>query len=134
MAKKYQKVLLPITGLILLGAHLLGSTGHAGMNESQAKGAQIYCFMRITGNDHEVSFNASYEVIKRQKSSIFKTSPKHAAVMIIEAVVENPTEYENCGGYLGDLFGTRRLEPIEINKGSTTKSSPKEINNDRYVY
>jgi hypothetical protein len=70
-----------------------------------AKGAQVYCFMRSNGNPHEVSWNAAYALIKRQSASLFKTSPEHAAVMITEAVVQNPENYPDCGRFLGDLHG-----------------------------
>ena len=40
---------------------------------TEVKGAKIYCFMRSSGNDHSVSWNASYAVIKRQ-NGMFKTS------------------------------------------------------------
>ena len=69
-----------------------------------AKGAQIYCFMRSAGNSHDVSWTAAYALIKRQSTSPFKTSPEHAAVMITEAVVQNPGSYPDCGKYLGSLF------------------------------
>ena len=71
------------------------------------KGAQVYCFMRNSGNNHEVSWLAAYALIKRQSASLFKTSPTHAAVMITEAVVQNPNAFPNCGRYLGDLYSTR---------------------------
>ena len=69
-----------------------------------AKGAQVYCFMRSAGNSHDVSWTAAYALIKRQSASLFKTSPEHAAVMITEAVVQNPGTYPDCGKYLGELF------------------------------
>jgi hypothetical protein len=72
-----------------------------------AKGAQIYCYMRASGNSHAVSWAAAYALIKRQSASLFKTSPTHAAVMITEAVVQNPNTFQNCGRYLGDLYSTR---------------------------
>ena len=75
------------------------STASAG-----AKGAQVYCFMRSAGNNHDVSWTAAYALIKRQSANLFKTSPEHAAVMITEAVVQNPGTYPDCGKYLGDLF------------------------------
>ena len=79
------------------------------------KGAQVYCFMRSNGNNHVVSWEASYALIKRQSSGLFKTSPEHAAVMITEAVVADPGNYPDCGKYLGDLFGG--------NKNSSSSSS-----------
>jgi len=69
-----------------------------------AKGAKIYCYMRTAGNTHKVSWEAAYALIKRQNASLFKTSPEHAAVMITEAVVNNPSAYPDCGKFLGDLF------------------------------
>lgn len=71
------------------------------------KGAQVYCYMRSNGNSHEVSWAAAYSLIKRQSASMFKTSPTHAAVMITEAVVQNPNTFPNCGRYLGDLYSAR---------------------------
>ena len=53
--------------------------------------------MRSSNNDHQVSWEAAYALIKRQKSGMFKTSPEHAAVMITEAVVEDPGSYPDCG-------------------------------------
>lgn len=79
------------------------------------KGAQVYCFMRNNGNVHEVSWNAAYALIKRQSSGLFKTSPEHAAVMITEAVVQNPGTYPDCGRFLGELFAPS-------NSGSTAAS------------
>lgn len=75
------------------------------------KGAQIYCFMRNSGNNHQVSWDAAYAVIKRQSDKLFKTSPEHAAVMITEAVVQNPSVFPDCGRYLGDLFTKPEPKP-----------------------
>jgi hypothetical protein len=83
------------------------------------KGAQIYCFMRNNGNSHQVSWDAAYAVIKRQSDKLFKTSPEHAAVMITEAVVQNPSVYPDCGRYLGDLFSKPEPSPAP-GKGSST--------------
>ena len=60
--------------------------------------------MRNNGNVHEVSWTAAYALIKRQSAGLFKTSPEHAAVMITEAVVQNPGTYPDCGRFLGDLY------------------------------
>jgi malate/lactate dehydrogenase len=76
------------------------------------KGAQVYCFMRNNGTIHEVSWAAAYALIKRQGSNLFKTSPEHAAVMITEAVVQNPNAFPDCGRYLGDLYTRRRTVVI----------------------
>ena len=93
-------VLLPVAGMLLAAA-----PAEAASNVSAQKGAQVYCYMRSNGNDHAVSFEASYALIKRQSNGLFKTSPEHAAVMITETVVEEPGSYPDCGRYLGDLFG-----------------------------
>jgi len=76
------------------------------------KGAQVYCFMRNNGTIHEVSWAAAYALVKRQGSNLFKTSPEHAAVMITEAVVQNPNAFPDCGRYLGDLYTRRRTVVI----------------------
>ena len=78
------------------------------------KGAQVYCYMRSSGNSHEVSWTAAYSLIKRQSASMFKTSPTHAAVMITEAVVQNPNTFPNCGRYLGDLYSSRVVTKEEV--------------------
>ncbi len=76
------------------------------------KGAQVYCYMRNNGNIHEVSWAAAYALVKRQGANLFKTSPEHAAVMITEAVVQNPNSFPDCGRYLGDLYIRRRTVVI----------------------
>lgn len=79
--------------------------GTGAINETAgAKGAKMYCFMRNAGNTHKVSWEAAYALIKRQKDSLFKTSPENAAVMITEAVVDNPSAFPDCAKYLGDLY------------------------------
>ena len=96
------------TGLLCWSGIAAGSAAQpvqAGPDSSPgAKGAQVYCFMRNNGNNHQVSWDAAYALIKRQSASLFKTSPEHAAVMITEAVVQNPGTYPDCGRFLGDLF------------------------------
>jgi len=71
-----------------------------------AKAAQVYCFMRSNGNNHEVSWAAAYGVVK-QTTGVFKPPPERAAVMITEAVVDNPASYPDCARYLGDLYSRR---------------------------
>lgn len=89
------------------------------------KGAQIYCFMRNNGNSHKVSWDAAYAVIKRQSDKLFKTSPEHAAVMITEAVVQNPSVYSDCGRYLGDLFAKPESKPeAGTSSAASKKDSP----------
>jgi hypothetical protein len=107
-----------------LAVGLSGSTARAESNPGSAgaKGAQVYCFMRAAGNDHEVSWAAAYSLIKRQSASLFKTSPEHAAVMITETVVQSPTSYPDCGRFLGDLF----IRPSTPSRGgdSSTPTPP----------
>ncbi len=94
-----------IASLLGLGAVLSPALAQVQAADSPgAKGAQVYCFMRANGNNHEVSWTAAYALIKRQGASMFRTSPEHAAVMVTEAVVQNPTTYPDCGRYLGDLY------------------------------
>ena len=83
------------------------ASAQAQLESPGAKGAQIYCYMRGNGNSHAVSWAAAYALVKRQSASLFKTSPTHAAVMITEAVVQNPNTFPDCGRYLGDLYNTR---------------------------
>lgn len=125
-------LLLPMAGMLWSVA-----PARAASNSPAEKGAQIYCYMRSSGNDHIVSWEASYSLIKRQGSGLFKTSPKHAAVMITEAVVEDPTSFPDCGKYLGDLFGgSQRV--TESPTSSTRTSESKETSNwdadERYSY
>ncbi len=115
--------------LISLASLILNpQASHSRPKDTGGKGAQIYCYMRETGNKHEVSWNAAYALIKRQSNSIFKTSPKHAAVMIIESVVEEPNDYPDCGRYLGELFGGKIVED------EMTKSSGKSSGENRYNF
>jgi len=136
MALSLSSPLCPRLRRTLLRVGLLGALGSAGLglgglavraqtpeNNTAAanagpggKGAQIYCFMRNSGNNHQVSWDAAYAVIKRQNDKLFKTSPEHAAVMITEAVVQNPSVFPDCGRYLGDLFTKPEPKP----EGSTS--------------
>ena len=132
-------LLLPLAGLA--GLSLTPLEAIAGTPEA-VKGAKIYCFMRNSDNDHQVSWEAAYALIKRQKSGVFKTSPEHAAVMITEAVVEDPGSYPNCGQYLGDLFGggkgsAKSLDSVLNSTDSSDSSSFNSSNSsddDRYSY
>ncbi len=128
MTRNRHWISLPLTVIGIFFTGLWGSLGHAGVPETGEKGAQIYCFMRTSGNDHEVSWKAAYAVIKRQTNSLFKTSPKHGAVMIIEAVVQDPNSYQDCGSYLGDLFGASQSDSERIEAPSQSK------NENRYSY
>lgn len=104
----------------------------------EEKGAKIYCFLRSSGNDHEVSWKAAYAVIKRQRSGLFKTSPEHASVMITEAVVQDPGNFPDCGQFLGDLFGgnTQPATAATLGNSSSITESTIESTEDttRYSY
>ena len=115
--------LLVLSTAGLIGGLLGCSMGAMAGETTQAKGARIYCFMRSSGNDHDVSWNAAYALIKRQGRSMFKTSPEHASVMITEAVVNEPGSYPDCGRYLGDLFGGSKPSTASQKSGTSNVSS-----------
>ena len=131
------------SSLVLSAAALIGALSPmtsplqaAGAGEE--KGAKIYCFMRSRGNDHKVSWNAAYAVIKRQRSGLFKTSPEHASVMITEAVVNDPGSFPDCGQFLGDLFGgnTQPATASTLGNSSSVTESTIDSSDDttRYSY
>ena len=132
-------LLLPLAGLA--GLSLVPLQAIAGTPEA-IKGAKIYCYMRSSDNDHKVSWEAAYALIKRQKSGMFKTSPEHAAVMITEAVVQDPGSYPDCGQYLGDLFGgttsSRKSLDSVLNSNNSGNSDTSDSSNwsedERYNY
>ena len=131
---------LPISIIYLLCCSTLGLK----VNGAVTNGADIYCFMRNGGNTHEPSWEAAYQFIKSKKQGLFKTSPKQAATLIVEQVVQNPVQYEDCINYLGDLY-TGESSSIGFNddkesekKGKSsndnTEKSPKGKYIDRYNY
>ena len=129
--------LLTLLTLALFGALIGNNQAARAGNDTEVKGAKIYCFMRSSGNDHKVSWNAAYAVIKRQKPSLLKTSPQHASVMITEAVVHDPGKFPDCGQFLGDLFGgtssdasTTSFDPTV----STSSNFSESGGDDRYGY
>ena len=129
--------LLAMSALALIGA-LFGDNqlARAG-NDTEVKGAKIYCFMRSSGNDHKVSWNAAYAVIKRQNKSLLKTSPEHASVMITEAVVHDPGKFPDCGQFLGDLFGgnSSKTSTTSFDPSVSTSGNFNEVGGeDRYGY
>ncbi len=129
---------LPISIFCLICGTTLGLK----VNAAVTNGADIYCFMRNGGNTHEPSWQAAYQFIKNKKQGLFKTSPKQAATLIVEEVVQDPVKYQDCISYLGDLYtGDSSSIKIDNDKGlendlSTTmesqEKSPKGI--DRYDY
>ncbi len=93
-----------ISLISLIGMTVFPLPVKANLREAGNKAAQVYCYMRENRNPHEVSWKATYALIKRQSNGIFKTSPEHGAVLIVESVVQNPDNFPDCGKYLGDLF------------------------------
>ena len=72
-------------------------------------GAEIFCTMRDGGNDHESSWDAAYEYIKKQKGGFFKISPKNAAAQITETVIREKEKFSYCVEYLDQLHPNRKL-------------------------
>ena len=127
--------LLPISIICLVCSTTLGLK----VNSAVTNGADIYCFMRSGGNTHEPSWEAAYEFIKNKKQGLFKTSPKQAASLIVEEVVQSPVKYEDCINYLGDLFTGDSSSFVNNDKDSekevtSTEKSPKGKYTDRYNY
>lgn len=117
-------LLLPLLALTAVTAGLLTTSemlrpARARSTATGDKGAQVYCFMRTSGNSHEVSWNAAYALIKRQSAGVFKTSPEHAAVMITESVVNSPETYPECGRHLGDLYNRHSPAPTALDTTPT---------------
>ena len=129
---------LVLSAAILIGALSSITPALQAAEVTEEKGAKIYCFMRSSGNDHNVSWNAAYAVIKRQRSGLFKTSPEHASVMIAESVVNDPGNFPDCGQFLGDLFGgnTQPATAATLGNSSSVTESTIESSDDttRYSY
>ena len=129
---------LVLSAVALMGAVSSVTPAVQAGEPTEEKGAKIYCFMRSSGNDHKVSWNAAYAVIKRQGSGMFKTSPEHASVMITESVVKDPGNFPDCGQFLGDLFGgnTQPATAAALaNSSSVTESSiESSYDTTRYSY
>ena len=117
---------LPVFVFLVAFTGIFSSNAHAGSEV----GAQIYCVMRDGGNEHEPSWQAAYEAIKHNKAGLFKTSPKHAAVMIVDAVVRDPEKYEGCIGYLGDIYPSNENKDNNFNESEKSEETPE----DRYSY
>ena len=121
MAKGLKLSFFPISVI----AVVFGSTLITAANAGSTNGADIYCFMRNGGNNHEPSWQAAYQFIKNKKQGLFKTSPKQAASFIVEAVVQDPVKYSDCINYLGDLY-TGESTPLEIEEKLNTQEQPEE--------
>ena len=130
----------PLSILFLASASFIGSVANAGAGI----GVDIYCVMRQGGNSHDASWRAAYQSIKTQKQGLFKTSPKQAASLIVEEVVQNPTKYEDCINYLGDLYTSesssigvyndKDLTSEVTSSSDSAEKTPKGKYVDRYSY
>ena len=100
---KKKKLLVLAVGIITPLA-IFTSKANAG-----SFGAEIFCTMRDGGNDHESSWEAAYNYIKKQKGGIFKVSPKQAASQIVETVVREREKFGFCVEYLDKLHPDRKL-------------------------
>ena len=118
-----------LCGVGMLVGLLGGSSAAWSGSDTEQKGAQVYCFMRSSGNAHDVSWKAAYALIKRQGRGLFKTSPEHASVMITEAVVKDPGQFPDCGRYLGDLFGGATTASA-ASLGKTSKNTTSTTSSD----
>ena len=137
MTKKWNLSLLSLSVII-------GSLGtiNSPVSAGVTTGADIYCIMRIGGNTHEKSWVAAYTNIKKQRSGIFKTSPRQAANMIVEQVVADQNKYRECTPFLGDLYTNPKTpKPTESMESMTTdpeilnySPSNRKDNVDRYSY
>jgi len=72
-------------------------------------GAEIFCSMRDSGNDHRSSWEAAYTYIKNQKGGLIKVSPKQAAAQITESVFRDRDNFSYCVEYLDQLHPNRQL-------------------------
>ncbi len=79
-------------------------------------GAEIFCSMRDSGNDHRSSWEAAYTYIKKQKGGFFKTSPYQAASQIIETVVREKEKFSYCVEYLDNLYPDRKAQREQMRK------------------
>ncbi len=120
---------LALCTLGLIGGLLSSQVAVMAGSRSEEQGAKIYCFMRSSGNAHDVSWKAAYALIKRQGRGLFKTSPEHASVMITEAVVKDPGQFPDCGQYLGDLFGGATTASA-ASLGKTSKDTTSTTSSD----
>jgi len=127
MAKNRNLLFLPIAIFFIASTN----GGSSDVNAAGTNGADIYCLMRDGGNGHESSWQAAYESIKKAKPGLFKTSPKQAAAMIIEEVVQDTEKYNDCISFLGDLFPTDQISTTSEgnNNFSEAESSAEDTEN-----
>ena len=134
MSPKKNVFLLPLSIAAITASTILGSIANAG-----SQGVDIYCVMRNGGNDHEPSWSAAYIALKNERGGIFKISPRQAATIIVQQVVGNPDNYQDCAQYLGDLYPKDDgLPEINTRKNPALKTKPQrstdDYMDDRYSY
>ena len=93
-------------------------------------GAEIFCTMRDSGNDHESSWDAAYSYIKKQKGGLFKVSPKNAAAQITETVIREKDKFSYCVEYLDNLHPNRQLIR-DLEKEQKRKAKEKKEKEER---
>ena len=130
MLKLNNQLFLPLSIVFIASSGFINSAAHAGAGI----GADIYCVMREGGNSHDASWRAAYQSIKIQKQGLFKTSPKQAASMIVEAVVRSPDKFHDCISYLGDLYPDGEQPPTKTYKPKSQGTAEVNDSNDRYSY
>ena len=94
-------------------------------------GAQIFCTMRDSGNDHRSSWEAAYSYIKQQKGGLFKVSPKRAASQITESVIRESEKFSYCIEYLDNLYPDRKLIQ-DLKKEEKRKEKELEETNEEF--
>ena len=96
-------------------------------------GAEIFCSMRDSGNDHRSSWEAAYTYIKKQRGGIFKVSPKQAASQITETVIREREKFSYCVEYLDNLHPDRkRQRELEKEKRKEKKARDKKNMDETY--
>ena len=133
MQRLKQKKLIFITLGILTPLAFTTSKIHAG-----SFGAEIFCSMRDSGNDHRSSWEAAYTYIKKQRGGIFKVSPRQAASQITETVIREREKFSYCIEYLDNLHPDRKLQrELQKEKKRKEKESNEEFSEEtleRYSY
>ncbi|MBO8232931.1 secretion system protein [Prochlorococcus marinus XMU1419] len=133
MQRLKQKKLIFITLGIFTPLAFTTSKVHAG-----SFGAEIFCSMRDSGNDHRSSWEAAYTYIKKQRGGIFKVSPRQAASQITETVIREREKFSYCIEYLDNLHPDRKLQrELQKEKKRKEKESNEEFSEEtleRYSY
>ena len=101
---KHRKIIFLTTGVLTPLAFTISQVNAGSF------GAEIFCTMRDSGNDHRSSWEAAYSYIKKQKGGIFKVSPKQAASQITETVIREREKFSYCVQYLDKLHPDRKLQ------------------------